>query len=206
MDKIVIARELLHVAKGLVASTFAEFEDALKRHDWTYAYSDDFRYWNSGERSMNAIAQMAKELANLDPKRVELLYNQYGKAAFGDEWTHVPARTWLDANAHDKEQQQYVANLKKMLRDVGFEKGVVTKTGDFETNRLHTYYVMTTMPDGTELSLEAYEWNGGSKVGVNHWLASFDKQYLRPGGVKIGDLEKALRAKIEEYLQKAGKK
>lgn len=35
-----------------------ELEEALKNHDWFYAYSDDFAYWSAGDRSLNRIRKL----------------------------------------------------------------------------------------------------------------------------------------------------
>jgi hypothetical protein len=47
--------------------TFEEFQLLLKYHDWTYMYSDDHRYWVSGERSWKQIRNIANRHED-DPK------------------------------------------------------------------------------------------------------------------------------------------
>lgn len=38
------------------------YKEALRRHDWTYQYSDDHRYWAAGQASWDHIQAMAKRL------------------------------------------------------------------------------------------------------------------------------------------------
>lgn len=38
------------------------YKEALRRHDWTYQYSDDYRYWAAGQASWDRITSMAKRL------------------------------------------------------------------------------------------------------------------------------------------------
>ena len=35
-----------------------ELIDALKRHDWHYGYSDDYRYWRAGADQRQRIRQL----------------------------------------------------------------------------------------------------------------------------------------------------
>lgn len=51
------------------------FEDLLKKHDWTYMYSDDSRYFNAGQLSSATI----KMLLNQAPDQVKAheLFNKY---------------------------------------------------------------------------------------------------------------------------------
>tara|TARA_R110000824_G_scaffold383594_2_gene577244 strand:+ start:112 stop:522 length:411 start_codon:yes stop_codon:yes gene_type:complete len=44
-----------------------EFEALCRLHDWTYAYSDDHRYWVAGEKSIGHIRTAQNRLEN-DPQ------------------------------------------------------------------------------------------------------------------------------------------
>ena len=39
-----------------------QYIDMLKKHDWTYDYSDDHRAWSKGQQERGAINQMAKKI------------------------------------------------------------------------------------------------------------------------------------------------
>jgi hypothetical protein len=54
--------------------SLSDLESALKSHDWWYAYSDDSRRYNSGERNWNSILRMIKSLKG---KEAEKLWNKY---------------------------------------------------------------------------------------------------------------------------------
>jgi hypothetical protein len=54
-------------SKDLEDITFEEFQFLLGIHDWTYMYSDDFRYWRSGETSWSRIRGIL-EIHEDDPK------------------------------------------------------------------------------------------------------------------------------------------
>ena len=75
--------------------TFSQFETALKRHDWTADMSDDPDVSRRGRAEEGEIRDMARELVKKNPKKVEKLYNKYGKDGWGDEWNHVPASNWI---------------------------------------------------------------------------------------------------------------
>lgn len=50
--------------KKVAPATAEEYLDYLvERHDLTYAYSDDHSYWVAGERSLDKIRRVAKEVA-----------------------------------------------------------------------------------------------------------------------------------------------
>ena len=49
-------------------------EETLKRHDWYHAYSDDHRYWASGEASLRKIRELMKQIPE---QRAKELWNQY---------------------------------------------------------------------------------------------------------------------------------
>lgn len=51
-------------------ATLEEFEAAVKNHDITFAYSDDFRWYERGRLSLANIRRMAKELPVEDVKRI----------------------------------------------------------------------------------------------------------------------------------------
>ena len=55
-----------------------KFEWYLKHHDWYYEFSDDHRYWRSGNASANKIKQLREELENDGlSKEVQALYDKY---------------------------------------------------------------------------------------------------------------------------------
>jgi hypothetical protein len=54
--------------------SLSDLEKSLKSHDWWYAYSDDSRRYNSGERNWNSILRMIKSLKG---KEAEKLWNKY---------------------------------------------------------------------------------------------------------------------------------
>jgi hypothetical protein len=56
------------------AATLAEWEyvDTLCRHDWLYAFSDDYRVWSAGEKTWNKLRRMQPIV---DPKFE--LWNKY---------------------------------------------------------------------------------------------------------------------------------
>jgi hypothetical protein len=42
--------------------TMQEFEQALRGHDWFYAYSDDHRYYTKGQAEWQHISELWKKL------------------------------------------------------------------------------------------------------------------------------------------------
>ena len=53
------------------------FEACLKAHDWTYEYSDDFRYWSKGKGERDYINHTRKVLEKHDAPRAQALYAKY---------------------------------------------------------------------------------------------------------------------------------
>jgi hypothetical protein len=51
-------------------TTLKEFEDRVKSHDLTHAYSDDHRAWQHGDFDLREIKKMAEELPRADVIRV----------------------------------------------------------------------------------------------------------------------------------------
>lgn len=47
-----------------------EFEEMVNRHDLTYSYSDDHRYWSAGVAQEKAIIEAAKQFPIEDVKRI----------------------------------------------------------------------------------------------------------------------------------------
>jgi len=43
----------------------AKYEELLKRHDWTYNYSDDQRAWSKGNKEADEIQRMKRTLSGL---------------------------------------------------------------------------------------------------------------------------------------------
>jgi len=58
---------------------FYHFERELKRHDWTYAYSDDHNVWRRGESHFDLIKKLMKKCESIDSKRTTELYDKYKK-------------------------------------------------------------------------------------------------------------------------------
>ena len=63
--------------------TLTEFYDLLKRHDWSFQYSDDHRYWQKGSDQLEQIQYIMKQ--NEDDLRYRSLYDQYRAWAFDVE-------------------------------------------------------------------------------------------------------------------------
>lgn len=71
-----ISKKLIDQTLAAIAEDAAEVERRkdpayllevkLKGHDWTYAYSDDYRYWSAGNANWSEIQRLLK----LVPKRV----------------------------------------------------------------------------------------------------------------------------------------
>lgn len=64
----------------------AELEKMLQSHDWTYEYSDDYRYWSRGSQEMDAINSKIRQIGQKDKamgdKAVEML-RSYAKKHLG---------------------------------------------------------------------------------------------------------------------------
>lgn len=56
------------------------YEEKLKSHDWTYAYSDNHTTWSRGHNSARRLRQIEDELdeRGLSDEKDEL-YNKYGR-------------------------------------------------------------------------------------------------------------------------------
>lgn len=50
--------------------TLKEFEEMVRRHDLTFAYSDDHRHYTSGHKSLIAIRKASKEIPRADAIRI----------------------------------------------------------------------------------------------------------------------------------------
>ncbi len=57
-----------------------EFYDLLKRHDWSFNYSDDHRQWQRGRDQLNQIQYILKQ--NEDDPKYRVLFDQYREWAF----------------------------------------------------------------------------------------------------------------------------
>lgn len=57
-------------------------EEALKRHDWTSHFADDFRYWAAGEKSWKWIQELAEIVG---PDIADPLINKYAPKETDDE-------------------------------------------------------------------------------------------------------------------------
>lgn len=58
---------------------WAEYEECLKKHDWFYHYSDDHRYWSSGQASHEKINSLRKTLSIENKTRADELFAKYKK-------------------------------------------------------------------------------------------------------------------------------
>jgi hypothetical protein len=59
------------------ADPWQEFERLLKRHDWTYEYSDDHRVWQAGTAERDELKRMYKTLIAFDEPRAIALWKKY---------------------------------------------------------------------------------------------------------------------------------
>ena len=57
-----------------------EFYDLLKRHDWSFNYSDDHRQWQRGRDQLNHIQHILKQ--NEDEPKYRALFDHYREWAF----------------------------------------------------------------------------------------------------------------------------
>ena len=57
-----------------------EFYDLLKRHDWSFQYSDDHRHWTRGRDQLNQIQGILKK--HIDDPGYRSLFDQYSSWAF----------------------------------------------------------------------------------------------------------------------------
>jgi hypothetical protein len=196
--------------KTAAIANFRDFEEALKRHDWTYANSDDHSYWLAGEASMKRIYDMARELVQVDPQKVAMLYDKYGKQAWTFLWETGAGKNWVDSvirqNKHDHERKKYVADLMAILRKVGNQLGKVVDEGSFEMSHMWDYYVVVKSDDGHKFELVASEWRGGSGAGTTHNQIKFNDKWLRPGEVDLRKVEQAVELKGKEMLEAMRKK
>ena len=55
--------------------TLTEFYDLLKRHDWSYNYSDDHRVWQKGQDESNMIRHILD--GNSRDEKYRNLYERY---------------------------------------------------------------------------------------------------------------------------------
>lgn len=58
-----------------------QLEERLKRHDWTFMFSDDHRYWASGQANLDAIRKLMNRLGN----QGTMLWNKYCPADMKQE-------------------------------------------------------------------------------------------------------------------------
>lgn len=89
-----MSRENGIVSRVMVAASFGQFEQLLRSHDWTYSYSDDYSAWTKGQRSMDMINLMAKELAWIDVWRTVDLYNKYGRLGLGKNFSKADEKSF----------------------------------------------------------------------------------------------------------------
>lgn len=66
---------------GGAEKEMAELERMMGQHDWTYEYSDDYRYWSRGSDEARAIHAKIKEIAKKDPALGEKALQTYQSRA-----------------------------------------------------------------------------------------------------------------------------
>ena len=82
------------VSRVMVAASFGQFEQLLRRHDWRYNWSDDYSVVVAGRRSFATILEMAKELVKIDARRTVALYNRYGKLGLGSDFMEADEKSF----------------------------------------------------------------------------------------------------------------
>ena len=116
------------VAKMAVAVSFGEFENALRRFDWTYTYSDDHSSWLRGEAQSKRIKEMAMELVLVDADKTVALYNKYARAAWGSEWKDIDASIWMDEHKYKADMKAYYNKLEQAVKLVSRMYGRLVST------------------------------------------------------------------------------
>ena len=58
---------------------FEAFEEALKKHDWFYQFSDDHSVWQAGSAAAMQLAKLRAAASKIDKERADELYSQYEK-------------------------------------------------------------------------------------------------------------------------------
>ena len=61
--------------------TLEEFEQMLKKHDWTYDYADNGLEYRKGAVEAEAIRKVINGYTGADRLKAEALYRKYRKAA-----------------------------------------------------------------------------------------------------------------------------
>ena len=194
----------------VVAASFSEFETMLRRHDWTYAMSDDHRYWVSGEAAMKKINQMARELVKIDPQRTAALYNKYGREGWGREWKDVGPDTWIDMNKRDSEIAAYHRALESALKKFGRSLGKVVSgkwwTGDIRYPA--NYLLIVQDSRGSEIQIGMMGTMKGTLVTMykDKGLVaqqSIPKYYNVPdGGLRTSELSRALDGMARDLVRR----
>ena len=57
---------------------WADYEEALRCHDWTYNYANGER-WREGDRQRGRIMTMKLRLSQIDKERAEKMFDEYRK-------------------------------------------------------------------------------------------------------------------------------
>jgi hypothetical protein len=81
-------------------SILNQYFDMIKKHDYSYMYSDDSRWYNSGDRSEKQIMELIHVLCTIvrvDAERLleDSLYEV--NEQYTDGLTHKTIRGWFDA-------------------------------------------------------------------------------------------------------------
>jgi len=65
-------------------TTWNQYENALKNHDWTACMSDSYAVTLRGEENFRRIKAMQEQLAKEDKQRADDLMEKYRKIGWGE--------------------------------------------------------------------------------------------------------------------------
>lgn len=208
-EKMNESRIAERVAAGR-ATTFAEFEKALKDHDWTYAYSDDHSYWVRGEAEMKEITEMAQELVLVDPKRVEAIYAKAAKEAYGKEFDLSTAKEWVKGVIRNNQIKTYRNALAKEVAKLSHVLGRTIEThwtGGMNAEP-PSFWAKGRTSDGEEYSVGMFVRRPGTGFGLfinngPNFERSSPKSYYTPDdGVSPAEAARMLSEIGKEYTKK----
>jgi len=85
-----------------------QLREAISKHDFSYEYSDDHRWWKAGTESLGIIKELSK---GIDPKVIKSIWNsEVSKKFKGDEFkiNLETAKEWSQngRNKNDKNKMQ----------------------------------------------------------------------------------------------------
>lgn len=93
-----------------------EYFDKIVRHDYSYQYSDDHRYWMAGTASEKEIEKLIEVIINTIGYNAEMLLEESlneVKEGFVDGLTHRVIRSWF---------KPYVKNVDDIFVKPNFDK------------------------------------------------------------------------------------